>query len=263
MLSVQHPVREYLDLMSDLWQHSSEASDRFGAQALAYDRYRPRYPEAVFDDILGVTDTTAGTEVIEIGAGTGIATEPLVRRGLSVTAIEPSPEMAALAQAKSGDRGSVFVGRFENYSAPGPVQLVTAFNAWHWVEPETAVNRVAELLAPGGSLALVWTEVVSWGEEPFKERLAQISGHPWIKRMDHLDRSMRPIHGDPRFEDNLVLHHVFERALDASTFVEVTRTYGGQRTDEQYEAMARAITEEFGGSVTKVEDAALYIWRRR
>jgi SAM-dependent methyltransferase len=216
----------------------------------------------VFDDILGVTDTTAGTEAIEIGAGTGIATEPLVRRGLSVTAIEPSPEMAALTQAKLGSLGSVFVGRLEDYSAPGPVQLIAAFNAWHWVDPEVAVNRVAELLAPGGSLALVWTEVVSWGEEPFEERLAQISGHPWIKRMDHVDRSMRPIHGDPRFEDHLVLHHVFERALEASTFVEVTRTYGGQRTDEQYEAMAR-VTEEFGGSVTKVEDAATYIWRRR
>ena len=125
------------------------------------------------------------------------------------------------------------------------------------------MNRVAELLAPGGSLALVWTEVVSWGQEPFEERLAQISGHPWIKRMDHVGRSMRPIQDDPRFDDHLVLHHVFERALDASTFVEVTRTYGGQRTDEQYGVMARTITEEFGGSVTKVEDAALYVWRRR
>ena len=115
ILSEQAHVREYWDLMSDLWQQSSEASDRFGAQALAYDRYRPWYPESVFDDIFGVTDITAGSEVIEIGAGNGIATEPLVRGGLSVTAIEPSPEMAALAQAKIGDRGSVFVGRFEDY----------------------------------------------------------------------------------------------------------------------------------------------------
>jgi SAM-dependent methyltransferase len=256
-------VTEYLEPVADLWEQSSEASDRFGAQALAYDRYRPRYPEAVFDDILGVADTTAGTEVIEIGAGTGIATEPLVRRGLSVTAIEPSPEMAALAKAKIGDRGSVFVGRFENYLAPGQVRLVTAFNAWHWVEPEAAVNQIAACLGPGGSLALVWTEVVSWGQEPFEERLAQICGQRWVKRMDHVDRSMSPIHDDPRFEDHLVLHHVFERTLDASTFIEVTRTYGGQRTDKQCEAMARVIDEEFGGSVTKVEDAALYIWRRR
>jgi len=256
-------LREYLAPMSNLWQRAPEASKRFGAQALAYDRYRPRYPESVFDDILGVTDTPAGTEMIEIGAGTGIATEPLARHGLSVTAIEPSPEMAALAQSKLGDRARVFVGRFEDYSAPCPVRLIASFNAWHWVDPHVGVNRVAEVLASGGSLALVWTEVVSWGEEPFEERLAQVSGYRWVKRLDHVDGSMNPIRSDPRFEETLVLHHSFERKLGATEFVEVTKTYGGQRTDEQYDAIVKVINDEFGGSITKIEDAALYISRRR
>ena len=249
--------------MSDLWREAPEASWRFGAQAVDYDRYRPRYPESVFDDILEVTDVSVGTEMIEIGAGTGIATEPLVRRGVSVTAIEPSPEMAAMARAKLGDRASVFVGRFEDYSGPGSVQLVAAFNAWHWVTPHVAVDRVAELLAPGGCLALIWTEVVSWGAEPFAERLAHVSGYPWVKRLDHVDGSMQPIRDDARFEPLLVLHHVFERTLDAAAFVAVTKTYGGQRTDEQYDAIARIVNDEFEGRITKVEDAALYIWRRR
>ena len=134
--------------MSGLWQQASEASARFGAQALDYDRYRPRYPEGVFDDILSSHPQSAGTEVIEIGAGTGIATESLVRRGVSVIAIEPSPEMAALTQAKLNGRGSVFVGRFEGYAAPGAFQLVACFNAWHWLNPEIAVDRVEELLPP-------------------------------------------------------------------------------------------------------------------
>jgi len=249
--------------MSDLWQAAPEAIQRFGAQALDYDRYRPRYPEGVFDDIVQIADISAGSEVIEIGAGTGIATEPLVRRGLSMTAIEPSPEMAALGHAKLGDSALVFVGRFEEYEAPGPVQLVAAFNAWHWVEPEVAVNRVAELLAPGGCLAMVWTEVLSWGEEPFEDRLTEVSGHPWVKRLDHVDGSMRPVHSDSRFEDPLVLHHAFERTLDAPTFVAVTKTYGGHRTDKQYDAIARVIDDEFDGSITKAEDAALYISRLR
>lgn len=249
--------------ISSLWQLSSEASERFGAQALDYDRYRPRYPESVFDDILPVTIASPGTKVIEIGAGTGIATEPLARREVSITAIEPSPEMASFTQRKLGGRGSVFVGRFEDYAAPGPVHLVASFNAWHWLDPRIAVDRVADLLKDGGSLALVWTEVDSWGEAPFEERLAEITGHPWIKRMEHVDGSVRVIRDDSRFGDHRVRHHAFERTLDAATFVAVTRTYGGQRTDEQYEAMARMINDEFGGTITKVEDAAVYIWRRR
>ena len=101
------------------------------------------------------------------------------------------------------------------------------------------------------------------GEEPFEERLAEVSGYPWVKRSDHVDGSMQPIRGDPRFEEFSVLHHVFERVLDAATFVEVTKTYGGHRTDEQYDAIESVINQECGGSVTKVEDAALYVSRRR
>ena len=68
-----------------------------------------------------------------------------------------------------------------------------------------SVNRVVGHLAPGGSLALVWREVVSWRQEPFEERLAQLSGNQWVKRMDQVDGSMQPIPGDPRFQDPLVL----------------------------------------------------------
>ena len=45
-----------LGLMSDLWRTASEATDRFAAQAVDYDRYRPRYPDSVFDDLVGTTN---------------------------------------------------------------------------------------------------------------------------------------------------------------------------------------------------------------
>ncbi len=60
--------------MSDLWRVASEASERFAAQALDYHRYRPRYPEGVFDDIVRLANLSPEDKAIEIGAGTGIAT---------------------------------------------------------------------------------------------------------------------------------------------------------------------------------------------
>jgi SAM-dependent methyltransferase len=246
-----------------LWQVASHASQRFAAQALDYDRYRPRYPQSVFGDIVEIAGLSRGAKAIEAGAGTGIATEPLVDCGLAVTAIEPSPELAAVADAKLHGRARFFVGRFEDYAEETSVRLLAAFNAWHWLEPGIAVNRAAELIEPGGFLALVWTEVVGWGQEPFEERLAEVFGHPWPKRLDHVDGSLQPIRDDPRFEEFQVCHHTFERNLDASSFVAVTKTYGGHRTAEQYEAIERVIDEDFNGSIQKVEDAALYIARRR
>jgi len=238
---------------------ADKASERFAAQALDYDRYRPRYPDSVFDDLFESARLTLGDTVIEIGAGTGIATEPLVDRGLEVTAIEPAAGLASVAESKVADRARFFVGRFEDFSPDSSVQLLAAFNAWHWVEPQIAVDLAAQLVKPGGSLALVWTEVVSWGQEPFEERLAETFGSPKQKRENHVDRPMQPIRQNDRSDEFQNHHHPFERTLDASTFVAVTQTYGGNHTAEQYRAIERIINEEFGGVITKVEDAALYL----
>ncbi len=255
--------RQYCEPVSDLWRGASQASQRFAAQALDYDRFRPRYPEGVFDDIMQIAELSVGAAMIEVGAGTGIATESLVNRGLEVTAIEPAAEMAAVAEAKLGHRAQFFVGRLEDYSAGHSVELVASFNAWHWIQPEVALDRVAELIEPSGFLALIWTEVIAWGQEPFEERLTEAFGSPWVKRLEHVDGSMQPIGDDDRFDDFQVRHHPFRRSLDAETFVAVTKTYGGHRTDQQYKVIKRIIDSEFGGAVEKVEDAALYIAQRR
>jgi SAM-dependent methyltransferase len=216
----------------------------------------------VFDDIIRSTGLALGDKAIEIGAGTGIATEPLVDRGLEVTAIEPSAALADVAESKVIGRARFVVGRFEDVSPDPSVQLLAAFNSWHWVDPRIAVGLAAQLVEPGGSLALVWTEVISWGEEPFEECIAETFGSPWTKRLDHVDGSMQSIRQDGRFDEFRVHHHPFERTLDAPTFVAVTKTYGGDYTDEQYRAIERIINDEFGGAITKVEDAALYLATR-
>ena len=230
---------------------------------MEYERFRPRYPESVFDDIMELANLVAGAEAVEVGAGTGIATEPLIDRVLVVTAIEPAVAMAAVAEAKVGDRAQILVERFEDYPLGRSVELIASFNASHWIEPEVAIEHIAQLIKLGGCLALVWTQVVSWGEDPFEQRLAQVFGAPWEKRLDHVDASMTPVFFDARFEDFEVRHHQFARRLNAEAFVAVTKTYGGHRTDEHYRAIARIINDEFGGEIEKVEDAALYVARRR
>lgn len=248
--------------MREPWQFADDRVAEFDAEAVAYHRYRPRYPAGIFDDISELAELTVGSTAIEIGAGTGFATEPLVDKGLDVTAIEPAATMAALGAAQTGERARWIVGRFEDASVDEPVDLIVSFNAWHWVEPTRGLERVAELLRPGGAIALVWTEVTSWGGAAFDDALADAFGSPWPKTIPVVLQSRHVIGSDERFTSFEERHHLFERPLDAATFVAVTRTYGGPHTEAR-DAILTDLIEAAGGTVTKSEDAVLYLARRR
>src|SRR5437588_9250645 len=66
----------------------------FGSAAALYDALRPSYPSELIDDVLALAGQP--TRALEVGAGTGKATTLFAGRGVSVLALEPSAEMAAL-----------------------------------------------------------------------------------------------------------------------------------------------------------------------
>src|SRR3989304_1678398 len=68
-----------------------------------YDRVRPSYPPALFDEMFHyLRDATDAAEplVVEIGPGTGKATASLLDRCARVTAVEIGPEMSAFLRRK-------------------------------------------------------------------------------------------------------------------------------------------------------------------
>jgi SAM-dependent methyltransferase len=127
----------------------------FGQVAELYDRWRPDYPDALYDDVLR---TASGGRVLEAGAGTGRATAALARRGASVLAVEPDPAMATIARRRTrgmavGVHESTFVGC---NPAVGTFDLVVAAQAWHWIDGERGAIIAARALRPGGALCLWW-----------------------------------------------------------------------------------------------------------
>jgi hypothetical protein len=56
------------------------------------DRARAGYPEALFDDVVTAA-LSPGDAMLEIGAGTGKATEGFARQGLDIVTLEPGGEM--------------------------------------------------------------------------------------------------------------------------------------------------------------------------
>jgi SAM-dependent methyltransferase len=132
----------------------------FGEVAELYDSARAGYPEALVDDVLEYAGADGQQlRAVEVGAGTGKATVSFAARGLQILAIEPSPAMAAVARRNCEQFPGVRVEEtsFEDWAAPAAAfGLVYSAQAWHWVRPEVRNRKAAEVLVPGGALALFW-----------------------------------------------------------------------------------------------------------
>jgi ubiquinone/menaquinone biosynthesis C-methylase UbiE len=123
-----------------------------------YDRHRPTYPDELIDQACRVAGIGSGDHVLEIGCGSGQLTRGLATRGLHVTALEPGKSLIALArQNLEGAREVEFVNaQFEDALLPrGQFQAVFCASAFHWVDPKVGWQKAADVLVPGGTLALV------------------------------------------------------------------------------------------------------------
>jgi SAM-dependent methyltransferase len=130
----------------------------FDEIAAEYDRRRPAYPDELVDQACQVAGIGTGDHVLEVGCGSGQLTRSLGARGLHVTALEPGTSLIALARQNLEGAGEVeFVNaQFEAALLPRErFQAVFSASAFHWIDPEVSWQKAADVLVPGGTLALV------------------------------------------------------------------------------------------------------------
>jgi len=131
-------------------------AEGFGASAGRYDRARPTYPADLLDRIVAASPRRAYSEpyVLDVGCGTGIAARLFQAAGCRVLGVDPDPRMAELARQGGTETE---VAKFEDWDPAGRrFDTVIAAQAWHWVDPVGGVAKAAEVLRPGGRLAVFW-----------------------------------------------------------------------------------------------------------
>jgi SAM-dependent methyltransferase len=130
----------------------------FDEIAAEYDRHRPAYPDELIDQACRVAGIGSSDLVLEVGCGSGQLTRSLVGRGLRVTALEPGTNLMSLARQNLAGAAQVeFVNaQFEDARLPRErFRAVFSASAFHWADPEVSWQRAADVLVPGGTLALV------------------------------------------------------------------------------------------------------------
>src|SRR3954452_2950949 len=124
----------------------------FGAVAEAYERFRPGYPDELFETVVAYAGHPL-TSALEIGAGTGKATRLFAGQGVRVTATEPDVEMLAELRRHVPAAVTTVQAALEDLRPGESFELVYAAAALHWTRPEGRWSRVAELLEPEGVFA--------------------------------------------------------------------------------------------------------------
>jgi len=168
----------------------------FADVAEVYDRGRPAYPPPAVERIVEELGVRRHGRVLDLGAGTGKLTRPLLAAGLDVVAVEPLGRMrVALAAAVGPER--VLDGRAEAVPLrDASVDGAVCADAFHWFDGDRAAAELHRVVRPGGGVMALWTfndDDLPWSEEitgllrPLWER----NRHPGIvegRRAEALER---------------------------------------------------------------------------
>jgi len=241
----------------------------FDEDAERYDRARPRYPDVLLDDLCELAQLDAGSRVIEIGCGTGQATVPLARRGMTIVAVELGANLAAVARRNlvSYPNVDVVVGAFEDWRLPDePFDAVVAFTAFRWLDAERALPKIATALRPGGALIIVNTEHVAGGTAPFFVDVQDcyVRWDPDVEEGIRLEPAEAvaarvDLRADAahRFGEAVLRCYETDRVYTSETYLDVLQTYSGMRAidaparTELLACIGELIDSRYGGMIVK------------
>jgi SAM-dependent methyltransferase len=175
----------------------------FGRVAAEYELGRPSWPPAALDLVERELDLGRDARVLDLGAGTGKLTAPLLERYGVVVAVEPDAAMRVQIPREA----ETIAGSAEHIPLPSAsVAAVFCGESFHWFDWERAVPEIARVLVGRGGLVLLWNRP-SGG----------LSTSEWAPRArEALDRLSDPFPPERRY-----LSFTWRDALSRSPFEEL------------------------------------------
>jgi len=125
-----------------------------------FDKFRPRYSEELFSSLIDYAKVGPGTRVLEIGPGTGQATDPILRTGCEYHAIELGEHLYRKMNEKYGALPNFHIVNDDFIThdfGEEKYDLIYSAATIQWIPEEIAYPKIFSLLKPGGVLAMMLT----------------------------------------------------------------------------------------------------------
>jgi SAM-dependent methyltransferase len=255
-----------------LYENRTRASS-FGEMAALYDRVRPSYPDTLVDELVG-TDGRVH-DVVDVGCGTGISSRVFAARGCHVLGVEADARMADVARAGGLE---VEVSTFEAWDPAGRTfDLLTAAQAWHWVEPTAGSEKAAAVLRTGGRVGHFWNRGAHTGdvadalEAVYRVHAPELVGHSILLGAGteaRFDASLGALAATGAFADLRIMRFPWTKQYSTAEWVDHVSTHSDHsglpagRRAALYAGIG-AVLDARGGSSTVVYETVLITGTRR
>jgi SAM-dependent methyltransferase len=248
----------------------SELSQSFGGVAEAYEHGRPRYASHVVAEIAAAAG--GGPRLLDVGAGTGRLSGPLVRAGFDVVAVEPLDGMRAVLARNIGSERAL-AGRAEALPlGDGSVDGAVCSDAWHWFDGARAADELHRVVRPGGGAVICILKLDDGHRPPWADDADAVMRPRWDAVYHPFrDGSRRPVglDGHPGFEPLQTRYVPFVHATDRTRILahyESMSAVASLDEEQRAEVLADldAVLRRHGvESVEIPQRAELWITRRR
>ena len=252
--------------------------EAFGLDPAGYHAARPAYPDWIYEMLCKCCGLRQNVATFEIGSGTGIATRRLLELGANpLVAVEPDDRLADfLCDTLKSDALTVVRSTFEDAVLPaGGFDLGFSATAFHWLQEETALTKVADLLRPGGWWVMVWND---FGDpdraDPFHEATNLLLNGPSspavgdreIPFAQDRETRLRALGAANAFDSIEHRSSAWSLVLDPDQVVRLYATYSNINIRPDREAILAALgriaRDKFQGRVTRNMVTSLYMARR-
>ncbi|WP_159885765.1 class I SAM-dependent methyltransferase [Paenibacillus puerhi] len=150
---------------------SSDNKERFSNRVGNYVKYRPSYPAEAIDYLYSKVGMKPDSRIADVGAGTGIFSKLLLKRGSEVIAVEPNQAMREAADQELGAHSayrSVAAAAEATGLPEQSVDFIVCAQSFHWFDRPAAQAEFHRILRPGGKAVLIWNSRLTTGT-PFLE----------------------------------------------------------------------------------------------
>ena len=153
---------------------ASESHKSLFSGAATFYKYRSSYPKELFELIIQTFELEGSGRLLDLGCGPGNVCLGLHPHFEEVVALDINPEMLAEGRKQAGATGANITWLESPAEAIGPelgtFKLVTLGRSFHWMQRDLVMQRVWDLLEPGGGVALLgsshntaWWEIIVQG----------------------------------------------------------------------------------------------------